>query len=40
MTHTDIPRSTNPIDLVGIDDLLSQEEKPVRAAVRQVCSSS
>jgi len=30
----------NPLDLAGIDDLLSAEEKAVRAAVRQVCASS
>jgi len=30
----------NPMDLAGIDDLLSAEEKSVRAAVRQVCTSS
>jgi glutaryl-CoA dehydrogenase len=28
------------LDLAGIDDLLSAEEKAVRAAVRQVCASS
>jgi glutaryl-CoA dehydrogenase len=27
----------DPLDLAGIDDLLSPEEKAVRAAVRQVC---
>ena len=30
----------NPLDLAGIDDLLSADEKAVRAAVRQVCASS
>ena len=30
----------NPLDLAGIDDLLSAEEKAVRTAVRQVCASS
>ena len=30
----------NPLDLAGIDDLLSAEEKAVRDAVRQVCASS
>jgi glutaryl-CoA dehydrogenase len=30
----------NPLDLAGIDDLLSAEEKAVRAAVRQVCASA
>ena len=29
----------NPLDLLAIDDLLSHEEKAVRAAVRQVCES-
>ena len=30
----------DPMDLAGIDDLLSAEEKAVRTAVRQVCASS
>jgi len=30
----------DPMDLAGIDDMLSAEEKAVRAAVRQVCASS
>ena len=30
----------DPLDLAGIDDMLSAEEKAVRAAVRQVCASS
>ncbi|HEX7536573.1 MAG TPA: acyl-CoA dehydrogenase family protein [Dermatophilaceae bacterium] len=30
----------DPMDLAGIDDVLSAEEKAVRAAVRQVCASS
>ncbi|MEW2492828.1 acyl-CoA dehydrogenase family protein [Streptomyces nodosus] len=30
----------DPLDLAGIDDLLSPEEKAVRAAVRQVCDTS
>ncbi|GAB4006821.1 acyl-CoA dehydrogenase family protein [Nocardioides ultimimeridianus] len=30
--------STNPLDLLGIDDLLSAEEKAVRASVRQLCA--
>ncbi|NBM17999.1 acyl-CoA dehydrogenase family protein [Streptomyces sp. GC420] len=30
-------RRADPLDLAGIDDLLSPEEKAVRAAVRQVC---
>ena len=30
----------DPLDLAGIDDLLSAEEKAVRAAVRQLCASS
>ncbi|AXI80375.1 acyl-CoA dehydrogenase family protein [Peterkaempfera bronchialis] len=30
----------DPLDLAGIDDLLSPEEKAVRAAVRQVCDSA
>jgi glutaryl-CoA dehydrogenase len=30
----------DPLDLAGIDDMLSGEEKAVRAAVRQVCASS
>jgi glutaryl-CoA dehydrogenase len=30
----------NPLDLAGIDDMLSDEEKAVRAAVRRVCASS
>ena len=29
----------DPLDLAGIDDMLSAEEKAVRAAVRQVCAS-
>jgi glutaryl-CoA dehydrogenase len=33
-------KKPNPLDLAGIDDLLSAEEKAVRAAVRQVCASS
>ena len=28
----------SPLDLIGIDDLLSTEEKAVRAAVRQLCA--
>jgi len=31
---------TDPLDLAGIDDLLSPEEEAVRAAVRQVCDAS
>ncbi|MCM2393597.1 acyl-CoA dehydrogenase family protein [Streptomyces albipurpureus] len=31
---------TDPLDLAGIDDMLSPEEKAVRAAVRQVCDSA
>ncbi|GAA0671595.1 acyl-CoA dehydrogenase family protein [Kitasatospora atroaurantiaca] len=31
---------TDPLDLAGTDDLLSPEEKAVRAAVRQVCDVS
>jgi glutaryl-CoA dehydrogenase len=30
----------DPLDLAGIDDVLSAEEKSVRAAVRHVCASS
>ena len=30
----------NPLDLAGIDDMLTAEEKAVRAAVRQVCATS
>ena len=30
----------DPLDLAGIDDLLSDDEKSVRAAVRQVCAAS
>ncbi|MGW4029631.1 acyl-CoA dehydrogenase family protein [Streptomyces sp. NPDC004838] len=30
----------DPLDLTGIDDMLSPEEKAVRAAVRQVCDSA
>jgi glutaryl-CoA dehydrogenase len=30
----------DPLDLAGIDDMLSAEERAVRAAVRQVCASS
>ncbi|MFE9093090.1 acyl-CoA dehydrogenase family protein [Streptomyces sp. NPDC007264] len=35
-TKTPAPKA-DPLDLAGIDDLLSPEEKAVRAAVRQVC---
>jgi glutaryl-CoA dehydrogenase len=34
------PAKINPLDLAGIDDMLSAEEKAVRAAVRQVCAAS
>ncbi|MER6402143.1 acyl-CoA dehydrogenase family protein [Streptomyces viridosporus] len=41
MTATGKPRpQTDPLDLAGIDDLLSPEEKAVRSAVRQVCDSA
>ena len=30
----------NPLDLAGIDDMLSADEKAVRASVRQLCASS
>ena len=30
----------NPMDLAGIDDMLSDDEKAVRASVRQLCASS
>jgi glutaryl-CoA dehydrogenase len=30
----------NPLDLAGIDDMLSPDEKAVRASVRQLCASS
>ncbi|MBM0126095.1 acyl-CoA dehydrogenase family protein [Pimelobacter simplex] len=30
--------STSPLDLAGIDDLLSDDEKAVRASVRQLCA--
>lgn len=37
---TKTPRGkADPLDLAGIDDMLSQEEKAVRAAVRQVCDT-
>jgi glutaryl-CoA dehydrogenase len=40
-TRPNTPRAKpNPLDLAGIDDLLSADEKAVRAAVRQVCASS
>ncbi|WP_137119950.1 acyl-CoA dehydrogenase family protein [Segeticoccus rhizosphaerae] len=32
--------SLDPLDLVGIDDVLSDEEKAVRASVRQLCDKS
>ncbi|MEV0974680.1 acyl-CoA dehydrogenase family protein [Microtetraspora glauca] len=36
----DNPRPTlDPMDLAGIDDLLSDEEKDVRGAVREVCAA-
>ena len=39
--HSAAPRPTaDPFDLAGIDDLLSPEEKAVRAAVRQVCDTA
>ncbi|MFD4829574.1 acyl-CoA dehydrogenase family protein [Streptomyces uncialis] len=31
---------SDPLDLAGIDDMLSPEEKAVRAAVRQVCDTA
>jgi glutaryl-CoA dehydrogenase len=35
------PRTkTDPLDLAGIDDLLSPEEKAIRAAVRQLCDTA
>ncbi|WP_328335181.1 MULTISPECIES: acyl-CoA dehydrogenase family protein [unclassified Streptomyces] len=41
MTPSDSPRTkADPLDLADIDDLLSPDEKAVRAAVRQVCASS
>jgi hypothetical protein len=30
----------NPLDLAGIDDMLSPDAKAVRASVRQLCASS
>lgn len=33
------PLKVDPLDLAGIDDLLSAEEKPLRATVHQVCAS-
>ena len=30
----------NPRDLAGIDDLLSDEEKAIRATVRTVCETT
>ncbi|MFJ3698190.1 acyl-CoA dehydrogenase family protein [Streptomyces sp. NPDC090052] len=41
MTRSNSPRTkADPLDLADIDDLLSPDEKAVRAAVRQVCESS
>lgn len=34
--NTNTPLKLDPLDLVGIDDLLSPEEKAVRASVRQM----
>ncbi|MYR29051.1 MULTISPECIES: acyl-CoA dehydrogenase family protein [unclassified Streptomyces] len=39
MSKKTAPKS-DPLDLAGIDDLLSPEEKAVRQAVRQVCDAS
>ncbi|MDT0414467.1 acyl-CoA dehydrogenase family protein [Streptomyces sp. DSM 41982] len=39
MSKKTAPKS-DPLDLAGIDDLLSPEEKSVRQAVRQVCDAS
>ncbi|EGJ77552.1 putative acyl CoA dehydrogenase [Streptomyces sp. Tu6071] len=39
MSKRTAPKS-DPLDLAGIDDLLSPEEKAVRQAVRQVCDAS
>lgn len=34
---SDAPRRTGPLDLLALDDLLTQEERDMRAAVRRVC---
>jgi glutaryl-CoA dehydrogenase len=38
MSTAQNPPKTTPLDLAGIDDLLSDDEKAVRASVRQACA--